>query len=168
MWLHIWVETTKSIQAFYKICKERYTKYTTFSKLVRIRVILSKCLSIDPCWEIPKGRRENGETLQECAVREISEETGINYGDYRIIGSQPKIFYSYQYKNTIYVNKYFVGVLLNYKVAEGVSFSNKKQIAEISDARWVSLKNMKHIPLQHKNLYKQSKKILKIFKSIKY
>ncbi|RLD42373.1 MAG: NUDIX hydrolase [Bacteroidetes bacterium] len=29
-------------------------------------------------WDIPKGHLEKGETLEECAIREVEEETGIN------------------------------------------------------------------------------------------
>jgi 8-oxo-dGTP pyrophosphatase MutT (NUDIX family) len=28
-------------------------------------------------WDLPKGKLEEGETIQTCAVREVSEETGI-------------------------------------------------------------------------------------------
>ena len=28
-------------------------------------------------WDIPKGKLDKGETIQECAVREVEEETGV-------------------------------------------------------------------------------------------
>jgi 8-oxo-dGTP pyrophosphatase MutT (NUDIX family) len=28
-------------------------------------------------WDLPKGKLDDGETLEECAVREIQEETGL-------------------------------------------------------------------------------------------
>lgn len=28
-------------------------------------------------WDLPKGKRETGESVSECAVREVSEETGL-------------------------------------------------------------------------------------------
>ena len=29
-------------------------------------------------WDLPKGKLDDGETIQTCAVREVAEETGIN------------------------------------------------------------------------------------------
>ena len=29
-------------------------------------------------WDLPKGKLDDGETIQTCAVREVTEETGIN------------------------------------------------------------------------------------------
>lgn len=29
-------------------------------------------------WDLPKGKLDEGETLEECAVREVAEETGVN------------------------------------------------------------------------------------------
>lgn len=29
-------------------------------------------------WDLPKGKRDDGEKLDECALREVSEETGLN------------------------------------------------------------------------------------------
>jgi ADP-ribose pyrophosphatase YjhB (NUDIX family) len=29
-------------------------------------------------WDLPKGKLDDGETIQSCAVREVQEETGLN------------------------------------------------------------------------------------------
>ena len=30
------------------------------------------------CWDLPKGKFEDGESKKECAIREVMEETGLN------------------------------------------------------------------------------------------
>jgi ADP-ribose pyrophosphatase YjhB (NUDIX family) len=49
------------------------------------RVLLQKVLPLEPLksqmdsiWICPGGKMEEGESLEECAVRELYEETGIN------------------------------------------------------------------------------------------
>ncbi len=37
-------------------------------------------------WEIPAGKREKGETLMDCARRELHEETGQSVDDLKFIG----------------------------------------------------------------------------------
>lgn len=37
-------------------------------------------------WELPAGKREEGETAKECAIRELFEETGQNVADLEFIG----------------------------------------------------------------------------------
>ena len=38
-------------------------------------------------WDLPKGKLEEGETVEECAVREVEEETGLkNIGLGELIG----------------------------------------------------------------------------------
>lgn len=51
-------------------------------------------------WDLPKGKQDEGETLMECAVREVKEETGIK--DIQI-GQQLSISYHtyYEKKNHI-------------------------------------------------------------------
>jgi 8-oxo-dGTP diphosphatase len=45
-------------------------------------------------WEFPGGKRENGETLEEAAIREVSEETGavlnklVFIGEYEVLRGQ--------------------------------------------------------------------------------
>lgn len=43
----------------------------------RLELLLVKQLKHKDLWGIPKGHMDNGESLSECALREIREETGV-------------------------------------------------------------------------------------------
>jgi 8-oxo-dGTP pyrophosphatase MutT (NUDIX family) len=44
----------------------------------RLELLLIKQFAHKDSWGIPKGRIDHGETLEECARREVREETGVN------------------------------------------------------------------------------------------
>ena len=48
-------------------------------------------------WDLPKGKIEKGETPAEAALREVSEETGIN--GQSIVKALPNSYHIYTYKN---------------------------------------------------------------------
>ena len=35
-------------------------------------------LGVNGCWGFPKGKINEGEKMEDCAVREVLEETGLN------------------------------------------------------------------------------------------
>ncbi len=50
-------------------------------------------------WSIPKGRKENNETPEECWTREFKEETGMDLSGFHVI------------ENRLFVNNYHVNVI---------------------------------------------------------
>lgn len=51
-------------------------------------------------WDLPKGKIEEGESIEEAAKREVEEECGI--GDLKIISSLPATYHIYQLKEDLY------------------------------------------------------------------
>ena len=47
-------------------------------------------------WDMPKGKIDQGETIEECALREVTEETGLK--DLRIIKKLQTTYHTYFYK----------------------------------------------------------------------
>ncbi|WP_138430648.1 NUDIX hydrolase [Fodinibius saliphilus] len=52
-------------------------------------------------WDLPKGKNEEGETIEECAVREVAEEIGLS-GLPDIVGVLQNTYHEYQQNNIRY------------------------------------------------------------------
>jgi 8-oxo-dGTP diphosphatase len=78
-------------------------------------------------WSLPKGKRENGESDEDCAVREVEEETGLRCG----LGAElPRIRYIDR-KGRFKEVRYWAMEPLEGSLQEGND--------EVDEARWVSL-----------------------------
>ena len=77
------------------------------------------------------GFVEPGESLEECAHREIDEEVGVSVTNLRYFGSQPHPF----------PNSLMVGF-----VADWLSGDIRIDRAEIEDARWFTASNLPELP----------------------
>lgn len=54
-------------------------------------------------WDLPKGKREKGEEIKNCALREVNEETGVS--SLQIIKPLPVSYHFYQHKKKIVLKK---------------------------------------------------------------
>ena len=83
-------------------------------------------------WCLPKGTVEAGETLEETALREVREETGISGKIVEKLGQIQYEFYSKQDKQRIFKTVHFF--LLAY-----LSGNEQDHDDEADDARWFSI-----------------------------
>lgn len=82
-------------------------------------------------WSIPKGHVEPGETLEQTAIREIAEETGIK--SLRIIGKLDKIHFFYRLEGKLIFMTTFVFLMKALKNEELIHAENSEGII---DAKW--------------------------------
>lgn len=82
-------------------------------------------------YSVVAGFVEAGETLEECAVREVQEEVGVRIANIRYFGSQ-----SWPFPNSL-----MIGLTAHYAGGE----INLEE-SEISDAQWFSPANMPQLP----------------------
>ncbi|MBI3802657.1 MAG: NUDIX hydrolase [Nitrospirae bacterium] len=83
-------------------------------------------------WCLPKGSVEKGETLQETAVREVREETGIFGRILEKIGQIQYWFYSKEEETKIFKTVHFY-------LLEFLTGNEKDHDSEVDEARWVAL-----------------------------
>jgi 8-oxo-dGTP pyrophosphatase MutT (NUDIX family) len=105
-------------------------------------------------WDLPKGKLEQGESIEICAQREIEEETGItNLSLKRKVGETYHI-YTEKGKHILKTSHWFYFTCPSNQVT-------KPQIEEdIAEVKWIETKNIKE-PM--KNTYENIRAILRIF-----
>ncbi len=103
-------------------------------------------------WDLPKGKSEKGESLQETAIREVMEECGLRNKP-RITGELTHTYHTY-YQDDKHILKHTAWYAMSYDGDDNLS----PQISEdITDAVWIS-KNRLDMVLQ--NTYESVKQVL--------
>lgn len=79
---------------------------------------------------LPKGKQESGETMEQTALREVKEETGI---EGRVIVPLEVIHYQYYHPQIGPINKE-----VHYFLVEAVAGTLVPQIEEINNVKWLA------------------------------
>jgi 8-oxo-dGTP pyrophosphatase MutT (NUDIX family) len=88
-------------------------------------------------WDLPKGKLDEGETLDQCAVREVKEETGLQH--VRVIEPLLVTYHTYD-EDGRHILKESHWYLMH---ATGGQELHPQQDEQISDIRWVEEKDLK-------------------------
>lgn len=99
--------------------------YKKESNQIQILMIEDRYMRIS----LPKGKQEKGETLEQTALREIKEETGI---DGRIVTPLETIYYHYYHPELGPVDKE-----VHYYLVEALNDQAVPQIEEINKVYWM-------------------------------
>lgn len=102
-------------------------------------------------WSLPKGKQEHGETLEQTALREIEEETGI-VG--RTVSAIETIYYNYNHPELGHMKKE-----VHYFLVEKVTGDVAVQYEEIRSVHW--LDPLEAWRLQSKYGYENNHSVLK-------
>jgi len=80
-------------------------------------------------WSIPKGHVESGETLEQTAIREIGEETGLT--KIKIISKLDKIHFFYRMNNKLIFMTNFVYLIESYDHQEKLTPEDSEGIVDV-------------------------------------
>jgi 8-oxo-dGTP diphosphatase len=92
-------------------------------------------------WSTPGGHLEYGETPEECALREVMEETGVRIGEPRFIGITNDVFEEY--------GKHYITIWMVADVKEGsITIGAPYEMSEVGWFDWDRLPEPLFLPLK--------------------
>jgi 8-oxo-dGTP pyrophosphatase MutT (NUDIX family) len=110
--------------------REPGTEHRTSGEVQATPQVILVGRAADDFWVLPKGTPEHGETTEQVALREVTEETGIQT---RIVGKLGSIRYSFSRQG----RRYSKEVL--YFLMEAIGGDVSLHDHEYDDARWFAL-----------------------------
>lgn len=91
-------------------------------------------------WDLPKGKLDAGESLEECAVREVQEETGLK--DVTLQHFLITTFHTYKENNSHILKESYWYVMQ----ASGEQELIPQQEEDIQEVKWVKREQLRDLP----------------------
>jgi ADP-ribose pyrophosphatase YjhB (NUDIX family) len=155
--------------------KEKFEKNFKKDDGKKLRNLINNSKTQEILWEIPKGKKKDGETEIDCATREFYEETGIDPSKYDINFHTTPIIETLKDNDIYYRNIYFMATpKKNINISPYVNLNNLTQIIEISQIKWVGINDIQFFNIgespsrQLISLYKQVIKKYRNSKKMKF
>lgn len=91
-------------------------------------------------WDLPKGKLDEGESIEECAVREVQEETGLkNISLDNFIGTTThEYFDGHLQRNVIKETHWY------HMHVEGIQALKPQTEEDITDIKWIATPTLPH------------------------
>lgn len=149
---------------FMKLKQQFYELYS--NRNFPFKRLIMNSQSVEPHWEIPKGKKEKKETPLQTAVREFKHETGIDEADYIILDQTP-IVYNFSAEKKSYTYYYFIAqpiADMKTNLSHKLKFSTQFSEAEISIMKFISVNDIKflHTSKTHRERLMNLLRIMKI------
>jgi 8-oxo-dGTP pyrophosphatase MutT (NUDIX family) len=110
-------------------------------------------------WDLPKGKIDSGESAQEAALREVSEECGIS--GHRIAGKLPSTFHIYQSPYSDSFGKWILKETHWFEMIYSGSGNGTPQTDEnITEIRWFGKNELSEIMA---NTFENLKSIISVY-----
>jgi 8-oxo-dGTP diphosphatase len=91
-------------------------------------------IRVREAWSLPKGNLDRGETPEQAALREVSEETGLPLDRLNILAELPLAEYMYRRDGRL------IGKIVHHYLIEAPADAPlRPQLAEVDEAQWVPL-----------------------------
>ncbi len=151
-----WVGTTEQMQCIfveYEYCKQIFDLLKNGSNFLEKGFMNFYSLFdqyptiiMEPDWEFPKGRRCEGESDQQCAIRECYEETTLEANDYKIFFHVKPFQEKFTGINQIkYCNSYYLAELTNLKKNIYYDPTHYEQNKEIRKIAWFTANEIRKL-----------------------
>ena len=103
-------------------------------------------------WDLPKGKLEDGETIEDCALREVTEETGVQ--DIMLKDYIMTTYHTYRQQGDLVVKE---SHWYNMEIADRQALIPQAE-EDIAEARWVKKADL---PLLMENSFPSIRDVLK-------
>ena len=156
LWYMLWADylsdCNKYLNDIYENSKQKFNKIKNNNYFNDVLTNDMSVLYHETEWEFPKGKRKRDENNLQCAIREFSEETNIDYNNITIISKKQ---YQYLYEG-INGKKYIYIFFLAKLRDENFNLNDNKsslQLCEIKNVKWIDILELhKYIRIYNKHL----------------
>ena len=142
-----WVGTDGQMQCIYEEYENSKKKFDLLKQGSDLNFTslfsMNPTVNMESDWEFPKGRRNEGESDYDCAIRESFEETTLNIADYKIFLHVKPFQEKFTSINQVrYCNSYYLAEVINENKCIYYDPNQTEQNKEIRKIGWFTEKEI--------------------------